>query len=100
MTSKTNHNCGKYVRILNILNKIWTLVQSYTLICYHTESYHTFIVHVYIIVGSKAFSQQLKDMKVPVKYHKFQNLLLQKVTRISKHEDDGPPILTWNQMLM
>ena len=50
-------------------------------------------------LGSRVFSQQLKDMKVPVKYHDFQCLLSSKITLINKRQEDGPPILTWQQML-
>ena len=50
-------------------------------------------------LGSKVFSQQLKDMKVPIKYHDFQCLLSRKVTLINKHQEDGPLILTWQQIL-
>ena len=56
-------------------------------------------MHVFASLGSKFFSQQLKDMKVPVKYHDFQCLLSSKVALINKHQEDGPPILTWQQIL-
>ena len=59
-------------------------------------------MHVIIIlclVGSKVFNQQLKDVKVPVKYQTFQGLLLKKVELISEHKEDGPPILNWQQIL-
>ena len=48
--------------------------------------------------GSKVFSQQLKDMKVPMKFHKLQGLLLKKVTRINRNKEEGPPILTWDEI--
>ena len=50
-------------------------------------------------LGSKVFNQQLKDVKVPVKYQGFQDLLLKKVELINKHQEDGPPILNWQQIL-
>ena len=63
---------------------------------------HKLYVTMYcnLLSGSKVFTQHLKDMKVPVKYHKFKDLISNKVTFISKHKEDGPPILTWNQILM
>lgn len=51
------------------------------------------------LLGSKVFNQQLKDMKVPVKYKTFQDLLLKKVELINSRKEDGPPILTWKQIL-
>ena len=50
-------------------------------------------------LGSKFFNQQLKDVKVPVKYQTFQGLIFEKVKLINKHKEDGPPILTWQQVL-
>ena len=56
-------------------------------------------MHVFASLGSKVFSQQLKDMKVPVKYYDFQCLLSRKVALINKRQEVGPPILTWQQIL-
>ena len=42
---------------------------------------------------------QLKNMKVPVKYYDFQSLLLNKAILINQKQEEGPPILTWDQIL-
>ena len=52
-----------------------------------------------LYVGSKVFNLQLKTLKVPVKYHDFQSMLLKKAILINQKQEEGPPILTWNQIL-
>ena len=39
--------------------------------------------------------QTVKETKVPIKYFKLQGLLSQKM----KQKEDGPPILTWKEMI-
>ena len=49
--------------------------------------------------GSKNFSCALKDVKIPISYFKFQGIISSKVVYFEKHKDQGPPMLTWNDIV-
>ena len=57
------------------------------------------LLTIYIILGSKFFKKMLKDVSIPVSYLTFQGIISNKVVRIEKGKDKGPPILTWDDIL-
>ncbi|XP_065916963.1 leucine-rich repeat serine/threonine-protein kinase 1-like isoform X2 [Dysidea avara] len=54
---------------------------------------------LHLSLGSKFFKKMLKDVSIPVSYLTFQGIISNKVVRIEKGKDKGPPILTWDDIL-
>ena len=50
-------------------------------------------------IGSKNFNCALKDIKIPISYFKFQEMVSSKVSYFEKHKDEGLPILTWKEIV-
>ena len=94
----------KFVSALELqqhIPELWSFLYEVTSDLILSESKYIFYqlaLWILYFIESQVI-KRLKDTKVPNKYFKLQGLLWGKLSRIKQQKEEGPPIMTWKEMI-